>query len=146
MAPDDDPPNDDATTGEPAPDDPTRHRRRREIASPGIVRVEAPTEEELADATERRAASKMRRGAVATVLAAGMVGLRDALEGSPNDDPAIVLEVAGDPLKDDEALEVRVGESPTDTEVIVRPWLAEEGAEADAEADPDDDTGDPPPA
>lgn len=64
----------------------------------------------------------LRDGLGAKMLAAGMRGLNDAIYG-PKDEPAIVIEAAGDP-PDPEGLDVQLDpDHPEQSVVVVRPWL-----------------------
>lgn len=61
-------------------------------------------------------------GLGARMLAASMRGLNDAIYG-PKDEPAIVIEAAGDP-PDPEGLDVHLDpDHPEQSVVVVRPWL-----------------------
>ncbi len=63
-----------------------------------------------------------REGLGAKMLAAGMRGLNDAIYG-PKDEPAIVIDAAGDP-PDPEGLDVQLDpDHPDQSVVVVRPWL-----------------------
>ncbi|MGI8686687.1 MAG: hypothetical protein ACR2MO_16625 [Acidimicrobiales bacterium] len=64
----------------------------------------------------------LRDGLGAKMLAAGMRGLNDAIYG-PKDEPAIVIDAAGDP-PDPEGLDVQLDpDHPEQSVVVVRPWL-----------------------
>lgn len=64
----------------------------------------------------------LRDGIGAKMLAAGMRGLNDAIYG-PKDEPAIVIDAAGDP-PDPEGLDVQLDpDHPDQSVVVVRPWL-----------------------
>ncbi len=63
-----------------------------------------------------------REGLGGKMLAAGMRGLNDAIYG-PKDEPAIVIDAAGDP-PDPEGLDVQLdADHPEQSVVVVRPWL-----------------------
>lgn len=52
-----------------------------------------PTDAQPADETWERPIDKFRRGAAGSVIAAGLLGVRDALEGRPEkEEPAIVAD------------------------------------------------------
>jgi hypothetical protein len=52
-----------------------------------------PIDDQPADETWERPIDKFRRGAAGSVIAAGLLGVRDALEGRPErEEPAIVAE------------------------------------------------------
>ena len=85
------------------------------LAAGDIVPAETPAPE-----PPRRASLKDRLGA--KMLAASMRGLQEAIYG-PKDEPAIVIEAAGDP-PDPEGLDVRLDpDHPEQSVVVVRPWL-----------------------
>lgn len=70
----------------------------------------------------RPAKPSRKDGLGAKMLAASMRGLQEAIYG-PKDEPAIVIEAAGDP-PDDEGLDVRLDpDHPEQSVVVVRPWL-----------------------
>lgn len=57
------------------------------------------------DHAPERPVDKLRRTAVGSVVAAGLLGLRDALEGRPEkEEIAIVSEAPDEPVDDDDAL------------------------------------------
>jgi hypothetical protein len=63
---------------------------------------------------------KFRGTAVGSVLAAGMLGLRDALEIPEDEEPAIVEAWGGQPVDDDMVLRLDP-DNPQDSIVWVRP-------------------------
>lgn len=64
----------------------------------------------------------LKDGLGAKMLAASMRGLQEAIYG-PKDEPAIVIEAAGDP-PDPEGLDVHLDpDHPEQSVVVVRPWL-----------------------
>lgn len=64
----------------------------------------------------------LKDGLGGKILAASMRGLHEAIYG-PKDEPAIVIEAAGDP-PDPEGLDVRLDpDHPEQSVVVVRPWL-----------------------
>jgi 4'-phosphopantetheinyl transferase len=70
-----------------------------------------------------RPIDKFRGTAVGSVLAAGLLGLRDALEPAREEEVAIVQNYSGDPPFT-EPLVLRLDpEHPEDSIVMVRPWL-----------------------
>jgi 4'-phosphopantetheinyl transferase len=72
-----------------------------------------------------RPIDKFRGTAVGGVLAAGMLGLRDALEPRKDEEIAIVRDDAGGPPRDD-AIELQLDpDHPEESVVRVRPWLRE---------------------
>lgn len=72
------------------------------------------------DAYEDRSIDRFRRGAAGTVLAAGLLGLRDALEGRPERDEPAIVTAAPDPLPDDALLVVIDFEHPERSRAVVR--------------------------
>ncbi len=70
-----------------------------------------------------RPIDKFRGTAVGSVLAAGLLGLRDALETPKDDKVAIVKEYAGDPPFTDPIVLRLDPDHPEDSIVMVRPWL-----------------------
>jgi 4'-phosphopantetheinyl transferase len=70
-----------------------------------------------------RPIDKFRGTAVGSVLAAGLLGLRDALETPKDDKVAIVKEHAGDPPFTDPVVLRLDPDHPEDSIVMVRPWL-----------------------
>ena len=77
-----------------------------------------------------RPIDKFRGTAVGSVLAAGLLGLRDALEPPRDDKVAIVQEYAGDPPFKDPLVLRLDPEHPEDSIVMVRPWLRGTAASA----------------
>jgi hypothetical protein len=66
---------------------------------------------------------RFRRTSVGTALAAGLMGLRDALEPPKDETPAIVEEWAGgEPFNEPFVLRLDP-DHPEDSIVMVRPWL-----------------------
>jgi hypothetical protein len=65
---------------------------------------------------------KFRVTAVGSVLAAGMLGLRDALE-TPKEEPAIVVNWSGAPPFSEPIVLRLDPDHPEDSIVMVRPWL-----------------------
>ena len=70
-----------------------------------------------------RPIDKFRGTAVGSVLAAGLLGLRDALETPKDDKVAIVKDYAGDPPFTDPIVLRLDPDHPEDSIVMVRPWL-----------------------
>jgi 4'-phosphopantetheinyl transferase len=70
-----------------------------------------------------RPIDKFRDTAVGSVLAAGLLGLRDALEPPKKEEIAIVQDYAGDPPFTDPFVLRLDPEHPEDSIVMVRPWL-----------------------
>lgn len=80
--------------------------------------------DEYGDAhAEARPIEKFRGTAVGTVFAAGLLGLRDALEGPKDEEPAIVVDWAGEPPFRDPLVLRLDPDHPEDSIVMVRPWL-----------------------
>ena len=65
---------------------------------------------------------KFRASAVGSVLAAGLLGLREALE-PPKDEPAIVVDWSGAPPFSEPMVLRLDPDHPEDSIVMVRPWL-----------------------
>ena len=66
---------------------------------------------------------RFHRTSVGTVLAAGMLGLRDVLEPVKDDEPAIVEDWSGgEPFNEPYVMRLDP-EHPEDSIVMVRPWL-----------------------
>jgi hypothetical protein len=100
--------DDEDYTDEPDPD-------ADEIATPEIEGHAAPAPVE-----------RFRRTAIGSVLAAGMLGLGDVLEGRKDNTPAIVEDWAGgEPFKEPIVLRLDP-DHPEDSIVMVRPWLKRE--------------------
>jgi hypothetical protein len=70
-----------------------------------------------------RPIDKFRDTAVGSVLAAGMLGLRDVLETPRDDKVAIVKEYGGEPPFGDDLVLRLDPDHPEDSIVMVRPWL-----------------------
>jgi hypothetical protein len=69
---------------------------------------------------------RFHRTSIGTALAAGMLGLRDVLEGPKDETPAIVEDWAGgEPFEDPIVLRLDP-DHPEDSIVMVRPWLKRE--------------------
>jgi len=69
---------------------------------------------------------RFHRTAIGTALAAGMLGLRDVLEGPKDETPAIVENWAGgEPFNEPIVLRLDP-DHPEDSIVMVRPWLKRE--------------------
>jgi hypothetical protein len=62
---------------------------------------------------------KFRTTAVGSVLAAGLLGLRDVIEPPKDEEPAIVESWAGDPFDDDMVLRLDP-DNPADSIVMIR--------------------------
>jgi hypothetical protein len=63
---------------------------------------------------------RFARTAAGTVVSAAMLGLRDALEGRTDDEPAIVEDWAGEPHDPDEILMRLDPDNPADSIVLIR--------------------------
>jgi 4'-phosphopantetheinyl transferase len=83
-----------------------------------------------------RPIDKFRDTAVGSVLAAGLLGLRDALEPPKKEEVAIVQDYAGDPPFTDPFVLRLDPEHPEDSIVMVRPWLRGGKAEPAPQAEP----------
>jgi 4'-phosphopantetheinyl transferase len=70
-----------------------------------------------------RPIDKFRDTAVGSVVAAGLLGLRDALETPRDDKVAIVKEYGGEPPFSDDFVLRLDPDHPEDSIVMVRPWL-----------------------
>jgi 4'-phosphopantetheinyl transferase len=70
-----------------------------------------------------RPIDKFRGTAVGSVLAAGLLGLRDALEPAHDEEVAIVQDYSGDPPFTDPIVLRLDPDHPEDSIVMVRPWL-----------------------
>jgi hypothetical protein len=81
-----------------------------------------------------RPVDRFARTTAGLVLSASLLGLRDALEGPHDDEPAIVSEFAGEPPVPG-ALSMRIDpDNARDSIILVRPWLlASRDAGASAE-------------
>lgn len=104
---------------DPVPDDPEDWTDDQWLAwlAEGDVRV-AGAEPSVPPPTR----PSLKDGLGAKMLAASMRGLQEAIYG-PKDEPAIVIEAAGDP-PDPEGLDVRLDpDHPDQSVVVVRPWL-----------------------
>jgi hypothetical protein len=58
------------------------------------------TDEQPTDEQWERPIDKFRRGAVGSVVAAGLLGVRDALEGRPEKDEPVIVSEAPEPKLD----------------------------------------------
>jgi len=72
---------------------------------------------------EPRPIDKFRGTAVGSVLAAGMIGLANAIEGRPEEEVAIVADFSGDPPFTDPLVLRLDPDNPQDSIVMIRPWL-----------------------
>ncbi len=70
---------------------------------------------------------RFRATALGAVFAAGLLGLRDALETPLADEPAIVRDWSGEPPFSDPIVLRLDPEHPEDSIVMVRPWLRDAG-------------------
>jgi 4'-phosphopantetheinyl transferase len=84
--------------------------------SPPAVEVSRPRD-------ANRPIDKFRGTAVGSVLAAGLLGLRDALEPAREEEVAIVQDYAGAPPFTDPIVLRLDPDHPEDSIVMVRPWL-----------------------
>jgi 4'-phosphopantetheinyl transferase len=83
-----------------------------------------------------RPIDKFRDTAVGSVFAAGLLGLRDALEPPKKEEVAIVRDHSGDPPFTDPFVLRLDPDHPEDSIVMVRPWLREPAAEPEPRAEP----------
>lgn len=75
---------------------------------------------------DRRPIERFRQGAIGGVLAAGMMGIADALDWRPRDEVAIVEEASGEP-HDPQRIVMRLDpDNPADSIVMVRDWIPPE--------------------
>jgi hypothetical protein len=74
---------------------------------------------------------RFEQSAVGAVFAAGLFGLRDALEGPKKDEVQVVTDWAGDPPFSDPYVLRLDPEHPEDSIVMVRPWLRDEHEQRD---------------
>jgi hypothetical protein len=72
---------------------------------------------------EPRPIDRFRSTAVGSVMAAGLLGLRDVLEPPKDEEPAIVVDWSGAPPFTDPYVLRLDPEHPEDSIVMVRPWL-----------------------
>jgi hypothetical protein len=72
---------------------------------------------------EPRPIDRFRSTAVGSVMAAGLLGLRDVLEPPKDEDPAIVVDWSGAPPFTDPYVLRLDPDHPEDSIVMVRPWL-----------------------
>jgi hypothetical protein len=72
------------------------------------------------DDVEPTGIHRFRRTATGTVLAAGLMGVADALEGPRDDEVAIVVDYAGEPPFSDRILLRLDPDAPEDSIVLVR--------------------------
>ena len=104
-----------------------------------VVRVDPWTPPALAPGRptgSSRPIDKFRDTAVGSVLAAGLLGLRDALEPPKKEEIAIVQDYAGDPPFTDPFVLRLDPEHPEDSIVMVRPWLRDRATEPGSRAEP----------
>jgi 4'-phosphopantetheinyl transferase len=101
---------------------------RLAVEGPAVVHVDAWTPPAINAARSgthesSRPIDKFRDTAVGSVLAAGLLGLRDVLEPRKKEEVAIVQDYAGDPPFTDPYVLRLDPEHPEDSIVMVRPWL-----------------------
>jgi 4'-phosphopantetheinyl transferase len=97
---------------------------------------EPPAAEAARPTDSTRPIDKFRDTAVGSVLAAGLLGLRDALEPPKKEEVAIVQDYSGDPPFTDPFVLRLDPEHPEDSIVMVRPWLRGGNAEPAARTEP----------
>jgi hypothetical protein len=86
---------------------------------------EEPSDDEFAD-DEHAPATPIQRfeqSAAGAVFAAGLLGLRDALEGPKKEEVQVVTDWSGDPPFTDPYVLRLDPDHPEDSIVMVRPWL-----------------------
>jgi 4'-phosphopantetheinyl transferase len=91
-----------------------------------VVKVERwlpPVSDPMRPRDANRPIGKFRGTAVGSVLAAGLLGLRDALEPAREEEVAIVQNYSGDPPFTEPIVLRLDPEHPEDSIVMVRPWL-----------------------
>jgi hypothetical protein len=66
---------------------------------------------------------RFHQTAVGSMLAAGLLGLRDVLEPTKQEEPAVVVDYSGDPPFTDPIVLRLDPDHPEDSIVMVRPWL-----------------------
>jgi hypothetical protein len=98
------------------------------MVNPGTVdRVLEPDEDEIDDDAEghadARPIDKFRDSAVGSVFAAGLLGLRDVIEPTKQEEPAVVVDWSGDPPFSDPLVLRLDPDHPEDSIVMIRPWL-----------------------
>jgi hypothetical protein len=77
---------------------------------------------------EIRPIDKFRQTATGSILAAGLLGLAEALEGPRREEVAIVVDDAGEPPFTDPIVMRLDPDNPADSIVMVRPHLRDESA------------------
>jgi hypothetical protein len=92
----------------------------RDDAEPHDGPHDRPHEDPIVD---QRRIERFRQGAVGGVLAAGMLGLRDVIEGPKDNEVAIVETTSGDPPKRERIVMRLDPENPGDSIVMIRDWL-----------------------
>ena len=76
-------------------DEHDRPRQPPPLDPPGAVPDESPDESEVEpDAPFERPVDRFRRGAIGGVVAAGLLGLADALEGRPRKEEVVIVQEA----------------------------------------------------
>ena len=75
---------------------------------------------------EPTAIRRFEQSAVGAVVSAGLLGLRDALEGPKKEEVQVVTDWSGDPPFSDPYVLRLDPDHPEDSIVMVRPWLRDE--------------------
>jgi hypothetical protein len=88
-----------------------------------VERWQPPTIDANGSRSANRPIDKFRGTAVGSVLAAGLLGLRDALEPTREEEVAIVQKYSGDPPFTEPIVLRLDPDHPEDSIVMVRPWL-----------------------
>ena len=102
-----------------------------------VVHATAWTRRSASRPTESsRPIDKFRDTAVGSVLAAGLLGLRDALEPPKKEEVAIVQDYSGDPPFTDPFVLRLDPDHPEDSIVMVRPWLRDRPDEPPTRPEP----------
>jgi hypothetical protein len=99
-----------------------------------------------ADAPFERPVDRFRRGAVGSVVAAGLLGLAEALEGRKKEEAAIVQEAPSPPLREPRRLELLLDPHDPSKSLVFLPERApergpERGPERAAESLPEPSRG-----
>jgi hypothetical protein len=127
---------DDELAGElPGPDD-----RRDDEPAESAESAES-FEQDASDEAFERPVDRFRRGAVGSVVAAGLLGLADALEGRKKEEAAIVQEAPTPPVREPRRLELFLDPDDPSKSLVFLPEPAPEPARETA-PEPTADDGD----
>jgi hypothetical protein len=112
-----------------------------EEQDPRVVEIDGvelhlePIEDEQHTGLPPRLESWRRRSAMGAIMSGIALGLKEALEPE-KDEPAIVVQVSGEPIGE-RPVEAQLDDrTPKDSVVTIRPWLLPEGEDASALAAP----------